>query len=280
MIFRFKAAKHLKVMRADKLWKHSMGGGVKVFVMGSGYTPHQNSGTVIDLPPVAPVSDTLDHRGHEAPAISLINGQPKGSKWVGFAPQAIVYSLKAQTFSHHPVSNTDVQPFSYAGLKAALDWFDAGNKFHILNCSWNIPVAEPRGVELIQKLNSRGVIIIISGNNFGQDTPQPYAHLKDYVISIGATDFKGNILPWSNRGCDFYVPGQSILAYSWMDYKQYVLVNGTSFSAPSISGMMATLVDKFHEWTTNNNQNAKEVLGTHCEKIKWSPIDDGKRTTL
>lgn len=287
----FKHAKHLKALKIPKLWRQTEGEGVTVLVTGSGFgswdeaneifTPHIYSGDVENCPPAVTVWDTFDHRGHEAPAISLINGQQKGSKWVGIAPKAKVYAMKTQDFKRHPVTANDIDPYAVIGLQKCLDWYHT-NPFDILNCSWNVNEPQELGIKLIKELAELGVIIVISANNWGQDNPQPYAHLKDYVISVGATDYRGNVVPWSNRNCDFYVPGESIVAHSWQDPSQYSYVGGTSFSAPILSGLIALLINKDRKmFDVFNGLEKLDLIKLRLKKyfnhIDWVVKDNGVR---
>src|SRR3546814_19642382 len=66
-----------------------------------------------------------------------------------------------------------------------------------------------------------------------------------YQISIAATDHDGRIAAFSTPGANVFVaaPGSAVLGVDGLESHGYGLTNGTSFSAPIVSGVAAPVAE-------------------------------------
>src|SRR5262249_25770311 len=82
----------------------------------------------------------------------------------------------------------------------------------------------------------------------------------DNIISVGATDRKDALTPWSNRGVksvDIAAPGVDVLS---TNIGGYGIRSGTSMAAPHVAGVVALVWGLRPEW--NYRQVINHVLGT------------------
>jgi len=104
---------------------------------------------------------------------------------------------------------------------------------------------------------SKGILVIVSAGNSGDDT---WEHITapadaDSVIAVGAVDSYLNYAPFSSRGPSFdgrvkpNIAAMGSGAYHQSTNGDIIAGNGTSFSAPIISGLAACLWQKFPNLT-------------------------------
>lgn len=155
--------------------------------------------------------DDTDYLGHGtviAKIISAIN------------PDVNIYSAKVVDRGGSTVNDKLTQGLIYA-LTHDID---------IINVSLGLPSYSDTIQDIINKLTKRGVIIVAAAGN----NTSVYPALYNNVISVGSTDDKGNIEPYS-ASADVYTYG-SVTLNDTTGCTTYI---GTSYSCAIITGILS-----------------------------------------
>lgn len=215
------------------------------------------------------LSNTDQAYGHGTFVAGVIagNGSQSGGKYAGVAPGARVVGLSAGDIS----------------LLYVLEGFDylltngSSLGVRVVNCSFSantvFDVNDPVNIAT-RMLTDAGVNVVFSAGNTGPGahTLNPYA-VAPWVVSVGATDTKGRLASFSSRG-DFansmfhptlVAPGVNVVSLrgsgianvtgatgiagadtqrlSASELPYYTTANGTSFSAPQVTGAIALMLE-------------------------------------
>ena len=117
-------------------------------------------------------------------------------------------------------------------------------KADIINLSLGAPQPSELVFDALYKAYQKGIVIIASsGNNSSSSVSYPAAF--PFVISVGATNQKDGRSSFSNYGTqlDLAAPGEDIITTGLN--KGYVQAEGTSFSAPLVSGTASALLSVY-----------------------------------
>ncbi len=126
----------------------------------------------------------------------------------------------------------------------------------IINMSYGGPLDSPYKQQITELVKKSNILLITSAGNFhgnNDDAPMYPAELDvPNILSVGASDASRNLLHWSQYGAtsvDLAAPGKDILTTKYesggyTDTNGIELLNGTSFSAPIVSGVAALLKAK------------------------------------
>ena len=125
----------------------------------------------------------------------------------------------------------------------ALSWL-ARQQVPVINLSL---VGPPNRMleRIIQALIGRGHLVVAAVGNDGPAAPPLYPASYDGVIGVSAVDARQHVLPEAARGPQvaFAAPGADMVAAAG-GAPGYVLVRGTSFAAPLVAGLLATMLHK------------------------------------
>ncbi|MGI8838871.1 MAG: S8 family serine peptidase [Pyrinomonadaceae bacterium] len=179
----------------------------------------------------------LDEQGHGTAVAGIIAA--KGNNGIGIsgvAWQASLMSLRVLDSTGSGDVGAAVEAIDYAGDHGAA----------VINLSWGTPAASAALKDAIERSIRRGVIVVCSAGNNGQDVDAaPYYPasfgLKD-LIAVAATDSSDQLATWSDFGgrtVAIAAPGTNIL--TTQKGGGYGLVNGTSASAPLVTGVIALI---------------------------------------
>lgn len=121
----------------------------------------------------------------------------------------------------------------------------------IMNCSFSS--GSKSNLEKLAMKNYDGLIVCSAGNytSDNDDKPMyPASYDLDNIISVAATDSNDKLAVFSNFGentVDLAAPGVGIYTIGNSDSKNewYVLVDGTSVSAPYVTGVAALIKSKY-----------------------------------
>ncbi|WP_134703711.1 S8 family serine peptidase [Ammoniphilus sp. YIM 78166] len=196
-----------------------------------------------------------DSRGHGTSVTGVIAASTNNSlgisgvNWnVTIVPFRVVYSSGA-------IYTSDVvQAIYYAA--------DVGCK--IINLSLGGSTYSNSENSAIQYAISKGSIVVASAGNDGNSTlkyPASYPN----VVSVASINRYNNRSSFSNFNSyvDVSAPGESILTTSKdYYYNPYVFVDGTSFSAPYVSGIAALVAAKVPNITPEKFYNALTATST------------------
>ncbi len=116
---------------------------------------------------------------------------------------------------------------------------------------------------------SKGVVLVASSGNDGMGM-LTYPAAYPTVLSVGAIDANGNLTPFSNFGeaLDLVAPGYQVNAL-WED-DSYVIFDGTSASAPLVSGMVARLLEQV---PGRQPAELRRLLTTYANEIGPPGVD-------
>ncbi|MCA1620588.1 MAG: S8 family serine peptidase [Acidobacteria bacterium] len=218
-------------------------------------------------PPVAvedvPNSDQVHGHGTFVAGMIAGSGARSGSTYAGVAPGARLVGLSAGDLSLFHV---------LAGFDYLLTHTELGVR--VVNCSFsaNTVYDENDPVNVATRmLAERGVNVVFSAGNSGPGprTLNPYASAP-WVVSVGATDHKGRLAPFSARGAfggpashpTLVAPGVDVVGLrssgtsltgasgtassrplSAAESLYYTTGTGTSFSAPQAAGTIALMLE-------------------------------------
>ncbi len=119
----------------------------------------------------------------------------------------------------------------------------------------------------VQKAYQAGITMVASaGNNGSNLTVNPSCY--DHVICVAASDRNNHLAGFSNYGpwVDVSAPGEGIYTTSWTEENpdsSYDSVNGTSFSAPLVSGALALYMSRYGHISPDESM---AVLKRSCER--------------
>ncbi|WP_162907508.1 S8 family serine peptidase [Allorhizocola rhizosphaerae] len=117
----------------------------------------------------------------------------------------------------------------------------------IINLSLGGPGDSPVLHEAIRYATNNGALVVAAGGNSADATTQYPAAFPE-VLAVSATDSAGVLTSFSTRGdwIDVAAPGYRIIStIPSADRRMYLTGNGTSFSAPMVSGVAALVRARF-----------------------------------
>lgn len=122
----------------------------------------------------------------------------------------------------------------------------------VINCSWGGPVASPLEQQVIDQARALGSLVVAASGNDGINLDQQPFYPACYVgvLAVGASNTATDqVAGFSNYGTavTVYAPGTSIRTTRMGN--AYTAVDGTSFSAPLVSGVAALLRSLHPDWT-------------------------------
>jgi subtilisin family serine protease len=257
----FQYQSYFKTNSIESLKAVSNGGkGIRVGIIDSGiYTQHEDfQGADIEegYNFVTNTTDTVDVDNHGTSVAGIIAAQENNGKGiVGIAPDAtlipIVVNYKGTGTVSHIVK----------GIMAAADDYNC----KIINLS-----VGTRGDHLnsmsdaVEYALEKGIIVVAAAGNNGNST-LIYPACLNGVIGVGAVDSEGNVASYSQRNTSVDVTAQGSSMYIPVYTGGYSIRQGTSFSAPVVTGMLTLLlgIDNTIEWEQMN------------EYIKKASVDMG-----
>ncbi|HEY8563002.1 MAG TPA: S8 family serine peptidase [Pyrinomonadaceae bacterium] len=222
-----------------------------------------------------PNTDLISGHGTFVAGVIAGSGAGSGGKYNGVAPGANILGLGAGDINlFHVLSG-----FDYLLEKGA------AYNTRVVNCSFsaNTLYDENDPVNVATKmLADRNISVVFSAGNTGagNGTLNPYA-AAPWVVSVGATDEKGNLAGFSSRGIfgnatqnpSIVAPGVNIVGpralatqtgtlgvvgadlqrLNLLELPFYTTASGTSFSAPQVAGTIAMMLE------ANPNLTPKQI---------------------
>jgi thermitase len=152
-----------------------------------------------------------------------------------------------------PVKVTDEEGLAYySDVIAGIIWA-ADNGAQVINLSLGGDAPDDGLRDALRYAYDKGVVVVASAGN--DDTFVYYPAAYDaYCLAVAATDYNDDRTPWSCFGpeVDVAAPGDWILSivptwYWGPDYLPYAFGDGTSASAPHVSGL-AALIKGLKPW--------------------------------
>ncbi|MBQ2873628.1 MAG: S8 family serine peptidase [Bacilli bacterium] len=156
----------------------------------------------------------------------------------------------------------------YDAANAVMHYADKG--VDIINCSWSANGCDSMMKYALDYAASKGVILICSTGNDASVVSHPAVH--ENAIAVSAIDSNKYIAYFSNIGSevDFTAPGVSILTGGPNNEMAYV--NGTSFSAPAITGF--SILSMLDDVSIDTKEDLTAHLISYCEDLGQEGKDD------
>jgi serine protease len=143
--------------------------------------------------------------------------------------------------------------------------YAADNGASVINASWGGLGYSQYEQDIINYVTSKGALVVASAGNDGSDEPfypAEYAH----VLAVAATDPTDKKPSWSNYGPHVGTSAPGTHVFGTWKPSTYDSLNGTSFSAPIVSGAAALIKSLHPSWTPD--QIAEQI------RVTADPIDN------
>jgi len=136
-----------------------------------------------------------------------------------------------------------------------VDWA-ASHGARVINMSFAGP-NDPALHRSLEAAHKKGIVLVAAVGNAGPDSPPLYPGADPNVIGVTATDADDKLFPLSNRGDQVAIaaPGARILVV--IPDGSYEVSSGTSYSAATVSGIVALMLQREPTLTPDN---AREIL--------------------
>ncbi|HEX2912166.1 MAG TPA: S8 family serine peptidase [Chloroflexia bacterium] len=150
--------------------------------------------------------------------------------------------------------------FSFDLARGAIFAINQGAR--VINNSWGgSGPADLAIIEMAEYAASRNVIMVFSSGNSGTSEPEvpgAFSSLYPNVITVGATDINDQVTGFSTYGpqVDLVAPGSGI--WTTQPGGGYWGINGTSFSAPIVTGVIALMLSVNPDLTPLDVRNILE----------------------
>jgi hypothetical protein len=205
------------------------GAGVRVAILDTGIFAHRSfSGNIVTIDLVERPEDAAQLNGHGTAVASMLAGTSRTVP--GVVPLADLIDVR--------IANEFGASNSWLLAQGILAAVDAGANIINISLGSNGDSALVRSA--IAYAQQAGVVIVAATGNQGLDRVA-YPAANEGVIAVGATDANGNHVAFSNSGhVDVAAPGYGVNA-AWPG-DTAVNVDGTSFSAPIVSGAIAWIM--------------------------------------
>ncbi|HRP02088.1 MAG TPA: S8 family serine peptidase [Candidatus Kapabacteria bacterium] len=121
----------------------------------------------------------------------------------------------------------------------------------VINCSWGGPGSSPAEQDIINAAVAMGSVVVVAAGNDGTfiDRYPTFPVNYDNVLTVGASAANDAVANFTNYGNSItvFAPGSQVL--STKPNNTYTKNDGTSFSAPIVSGIVALLKSIHPDWT-------------------------------
>ncbi|GLY97269.1 ricin-type beta-trefoil lectin domain protein [Actinoplanes sp. NBRC 103695] len=192
-------------------------------------------------------SDQGDCQGHGTAVAGAA-----ASQTYGVAKNATVYAVRVTTGcdGHGQATNA---------LKA-IEWVTKnGPRPAVVNMSWGTGTVIQKDLEDAISQSSRdGITYVIAGSNSNQDACLESPQRTPEAITVGATDRTDRRAGFSNFGTciDLFAPGTDIATTAWDSDTATTAANGTSLSAPLVTGAAAIYLSAHPDATPQQVRDA------------------------
>ncbi|MDX3238860.1 type VII secretion-associated serine protease mycosin [Streptomyces sp. ME03-5709C] len=265
----------------DQLWKDTQGLGVVVAVIDTGVDKNNRQlATAVkfrggtDLIERGKNDGTKDPVGHGTKVAGIIAARPsKDTGFVGIAPRASILAVRQNDNQGGGTVRTMVEAIRYA--------VDEGAK--VVNISQDTATAMPPDSALEQAVEyakRHDVLIVASAGNDGASgqVKLTYPASYDGVLAVGASDRDNARAAFSQPGPFVGVAAPGVDMVSTVPFGGHCIDQGTSFSAPYVSGVAGLIRAKHPDWTyrqviTQIERTADRGKPDRDDFVGWGVID-------
>lgn len=275
-------------INAGNILSTNSGRGIKIAIIDDGLdiTHEDLVGSIYKTYDIDTNTSNVSHNnqsGYHGTAVTGIIAARQNDKGIrGVASQSEVIFLKYK----EEMSDSDT-----------IELFNKAQEFgaDIINCSWGTYDVSDAVKDKIQDLaingrDGKGIIIVFATGNDDQDMGNDESSIPE-VIAVGASDISNNRAWYSNYGefLDILAPGGHYIGITTLDnsgingvslsdenyilYDDHNAFNGTSASAPIVSGAIALILEKNPNLT---RINIEDILKSTSDKIGTFLYEDGR----
>ncbi|MEU1370287.1 type VII secretion-associated serine protease mycosin [Streptomyces sp. NPDC005803] len=265
----------------DQLWQDTRGKGIRVAVVDTGVDDTNpqlrdavDTSAGIDYTDGGGSDGTLDEVGHGTKVAGIIAARPRaGTGFVGLAPEATVIPIRQNDGRHNGEDTT---------MAAAIDHAIAHGA-QVINISQDTtkPLAADSVLgRAVARAVAEDVVVVASAGNDGMDGRQrsTYPAAFDGVLAVAASDRDNERAPFSQAGTFVAVAAPGVDIVSTVPGDGQCTDNGTSFSAPYVSGVVALMRAKYPRWTAAQviariEQTAERSVNGRDAFVGWGVVD-------
>lgn len=230
-----KAEWNMKAVHATNAAEKKTGKKVKIAVIDSGIDDY-NDIELVESINFIPGEEELsplyvDITGHGSSVAGIIAAKDNGEGITGIAPEAEIYSAKVFDDENRATVSRVIDAIYWAVEK----------KVNIINMSFGTVKDSPALHHAIQVAEGNGILLIAAAGN-GKQVEYPAAYQE--VMAVGAVDPEGEVSEDSAMGeqLEVVAPGEQICSTG--AFGGVLVSDGTSMSAPHITGIAAKLWGK------------------------------------
>ncbi|WLQ40286.1 type VII secretion-associated serine protease mycosin [Streptomyces laculatispora] len=265
----------------DELWQDTRGKGVRVAVIDTGVddtnpqlTSAVDASAGADLLPGGGTDGTVDQVGHGTKVAGIIAARPRGGTgFVGLAPEATIIPIRQNDEKNSGKDTTMAAAIDHAIAKGA----------EVINISQDTtrPLTEDSVLgRAVARAVGRDIVVVASAGNDGMDgrPKRTYPAAFDGVLAVAASDRNNERAPFSQAGRFVGVAAPGVDIVSTVPGNGQCTDNGTSFSAPYVTGVAALMRAKYPAWTAAQivariEQTAERSVNGHDDFVGWGVAD-------
>ncbi|MFJ2091905.1 type VII secretion-associated serine protease mycosin [Streptomyces sp. NPDC087901] len=265
----------------DELWQDTRGKGIRVAVIDTGVddTNPQLRGAVdasagIDYTDGGGSDGTVDEVGHGTKVAGIIAARPRGGTgFVGLAPEATVIPIRQNDGRHNGRDSAMAAAIDHAIAEGA----------QVINISQDTsrPLADDSLLgRAVARAIAEDVVVVAAAGNGGMDGRRrsTYPAAFDGVLAVAASDRNNERAPFSQAGDFVGVAAPGVDIVSTVPGNGQCTDNGTSFSAPYVTGVVALMRAKYPDWTAAQiiariEQTAERSVNGRDAFIGWGVVD-------
>ena len=224
---------HLPITGTPQAWDRVTGAGVTIAVLDGGVLSSHVDLAANLLPGYNAWdggSETSDINNHG----TAVAGTAAGVLNNGVGVSGVAGGAKIK-----PIRITDFNGSAWTSTIANGVIYAADNGYRVANCSygWLFKTASIQSAG--NYLKSKGGLLVVSAGNNGADEISPAT---SSMITVSATDSADRLASWSSFGAMVSISAPGVGIWTTASNGGYDSVNGTSFAAPLVAGVVALMM--------------------------------------
>ncbi|MEU9999591.1 type VII secretion-associated serine protease mycosin [Streptomyces sp. NPDC050848] len=277
----------------DELWQDTKGKGIRVAVIDTGVDDvNPQLKTAVDAKAgkdyLKPDKDnpgsgddkrgktdgTVDEVGHGTKVAGIIAARPRaGTGFVGLAPEATIIPIRQNDEKNSGKSDTMALAIDHAVDQDA----------DVINISQDTtqPLSPDSAMgKAVARALAKDIVVVASAGNDGMDgkLKNTYPAAFPGVLAVASSDRNNERAEFSQSGEFVGVAAPGVDMVSTVPGGGQCVDNGTSFSAPYVSGVAALLRAKHPKWTPAQivariEQTAVRSINGRDNHVGWGVVD-------